>query len=222
MTKFVVIENFVTESFQDHLEQVFYDQKMLGPLWSFSTLTSGTRRQVARWQEAISEYRVEESPQLVCVQMGNDQVMHQTWVDIRPLTWFFEQVTNARITAINRVKVNLNPINQSWENKIHPPHSDVGSYVEQKMPNKNKMFSMIYYIKDGDGPTVIFDRTLDDFEHKKLPLSVIGEVIPKKGRAIILPSDLLHAGTNPVTTDCRIVANLVCTFDRTIDLKELM
>ena len=215
MAKFLVIDNFIPQSYQDHLERIFYRQP--NEIYEFNANSSGlTEKNKKLLQEAISEYTVKEGPQMVCVPLKNQ---NEIWNDVKPLSWFLELYTGITIRSIHRCKINLNPRNESWTKSIHVPHSDVGSYYDQNLDTKNdQYYSLIYYIKDSDGPTIIFDRTADEFFHLKKPLSIIGEVEPKKGRAILLKSDLLHAGTNPVESDSRIVANFVFSTSNLVDL----
>jgi len=221
LNKFAVLDDFIPPSYQEHLHSIFY-QQVQGQMWSFSSLTSGGVDLVRKFKEGIKEYDVEDGPQMVCMTTADGQVYHQSWFDLRPITWFAEQATGMKITRTNRCKVNLNPLDSSWHKKIHTPHSDIGSYIEQNITPKDTAYSLIYYIKDADGPTVIFDRTIDDFLYKKLPLKVIGEITPKMGRAVLLPSDLLHSGTNPTKSDCRIVVNFVFHTEEKVNFESLI
>lgn len=199
--KFIIFDEFLPISFQDHLESIFYHQ-MQGPIWSFGSKTSGGEEEKT-FKSFINDFEVSEGPQLICVSFADGQIRHQTWFDLRPILWFLElQIPSIKIKDIKRCKVNLNPLNESWTNKINTPHSDVTESI-------GNFYSLIYYIKDADGDTIIFDQFHRDFIKNKRSLNTLGSISPKKGRAVLLPSTLLHSGTNPITNDCRIVANFV-------------
>lgn len=197
----IILDDLVPTTYQDHLESIFYHQ-LQGPIWSFGSATTGGLEENL-FRPFVKDYTVSESPQLICVAFADSQIVHQTWFDLRPLLWFLEmRMPTIKIKSIERCKVNLNPINETWKGKINTPHSDVtkqGKY----------WYTLIYYIKDSDGDTVLFDQKYENFMRNKTKLNVVDKVSPKKGRGVLFPSNLLHSGTNPVDHDCRIVVNLV-------------
>jgi hypothetical protein len=179
-------------------------------MWSFGSKTSGSGGE-KDFKSSIKDFEVSEGPQLICVSFADGQIVHQTWFDLRPILWFLElKIPSIEIKDIKRCKVNLNPLNESWTNKINTPHSDVTE-------STGNFYSLIYYIKDADGDTIIFDQFYKDYMRNRCSLNVIGSISPKKGRAVLLPSTLLHSGTNPVIDDCRIVANFVFETERLIN-----
>ena len=92
---------------------------------------------------------------------------------------------------IYRIKSNLN-VNQTGYNQdnIQPPHTD---------SSHKSCSSLIYYVNDADGDTVFFD---DD-------MNIVDRVSPKKNRAVMFPSNMIHAGSNPIKSNVRIVINFV-------------
>ena len=58
---------------------------------------------------------------------------------------------------------------------------------------------LLYYVNDSDGDTLFF-------KNKK----IIKRVSPKSNRLIIFDGDILHAGSNPLKSDYRIVLNINC------------
>jgi hypothetical protein len=212
--KYIVLDDFAPLSYQQHLEEVFYHQ-LQGPMWSFGTATTGGNEENI-FKPFVSDFEVSEGPQLICVAFADNQIVHQTWFDLRPLLWFLEmKLPSIKINGTERCKVNLNPLNETWKDRISTPHSDTPTY------SKNR-YTLIYYIKDSDGDTVLFDQKYESFKKNKVSLTVCGRIAPKKGRAILFPSDLLHSGTNPVDHDCRIVVNLVFETAQPIVFDELV
>lgn len=98
---------------------------------------------------------------------------------------------------ILRAKVNLNiPGKKKY---FITPHTDA---------NVSAAKSIIYYVNDSDGPTVIFnDKTSSNqrprFWWKKT------NIFPKMGRMVKFPSNTLHSGNIPCLFESRIVINIV-------------
>lgn len=120
--------------------------------------------------------------------------MHQL---VMPILWFFEKETGFVIKNIMRVKANCLTRDGGDLSKYNPPHIDIYApgYV-----------SLIYYINDSDGDTVLFDKKISEgFEN----LKVVQRVTPKKGNLFMIPSDQLHASSCPSETKQRMVINFV-------------
>ena len=64
--------------------------------------------------------------------------------------------------------------------------------------------SLLYYVNDSDGDTLFFDSDLN----------IIKRVSPKKNRAILFDSNILHAGTNPIKNEKRIVINTIFKMEK--------
>lgn len=71
---------------------------------------------------------------------------------------------------------------------------------------------LLYYVKDSDGDTIIFNKTTNDIPKDQLnesELSVIKRITPKKGRAVLFNGLIYHATTLPVLgSRCVININL--------------
>ena len=59
--------------------------------------------------------------------------------------------------------------------------------------------SLIYYVNDSDGDTILFDVNLKEIKRVK----------PKKNTALLFDSNLLHCGCNPIKSPTRAVINFV-------------
>ena len=71
-------------------------------------------------------------------------------------------------------------------------------------PSKGYM-SLLYYVNDSDGDTIFFDKNI----------RMIKRVNPKKNRAILFDSNILHAGSNPIKSKKRIVINTIFKMEKT-------
>lgn len=78
---------------------------------------------------------------------------------------------------------------------FHPPHVDCLDMLNE---------TVIFYVNDSDGDTVLFNQRTTDLEEKY----TISERIPPKGnRLLIFDGDQYHAGSLPIQSDRRIVIN---------------
>lgn len=67
--------------------------------------------------------------------------------------------------------------------------------------------TLLYYVNDSDGDTILFDKLANDKELSKL--SIIHKETPVKGNALKFNSDRFHASNNPIHYQSRIVLNIV-------------
>ena len=98
---------------------------------------------------------------------------------------------NINFNLVCRIKGNLNLNVTGYKKKSHQPiHDDA---------RVNGYKSLIYYINDSDGDTIFFNDKLKE----------IKRVSPKKGRAVIFDSQILHCGCNPIKQQNRAVINFI-------------
>ena len=85
-----------------------------------------------------------------------------------------------------------------------------GKYNTPHIDNKFwNSYSMIYYVNDSDGDTIIFNETSDEEKKKKPEKLTINERIPpKKNRAVLFRGNYFHTSTNPIDNEKRIVLNV--------------
>jgi ectoine hydroxylase-related dioxygenase (phytanoyl-CoA dioxygenase family) len=85
----------------------------------------------------------------------------------------------------------------------HPVHAD---------RHEPGWHSIIYYVTDGDNPTVFTDIKYPNLEHDESSYNIVNKVEPRKGRVVIFPSELYHAST-PTQLKKRVAANYVVKFE---------
>lgn len=102
---------------------------------------------------------------------------------------YFLNRVNLSSVRIFRAKANLQTQftgnNKYTHNTPHVDMIDMPHYV------------LIYYVNNSDGDTILFEN--DE--------SIIAKVSPKKGRYLLFNGSTLHAGSNPVNSDYRIIIN---------------
>jgi hypothetical protein len=175
-------ENLVPRSLADKLEQVFTDDDCV---WNLTSSCGG-------YGETYPSLDVEilDTHQMYHVLVSDNQPKSAITALSMCVNFFLEQKTGIYPKFFTRVKANLlfpifNNINQ-----CHPLHTD---------REEIDSMSMIYYVNDSDGPTRFFDSNG----------SVIKTVFPKKGSAVLFPSNTRHASSCPIDSSKRIVINYV-------------
>jgi hypothetical protein len=121
---------------------------------------------------------------------------------IHALIWFLmNNFPDLHIKNLLRVKANLiyNPNGEFEKKYIQTPHVDsVGENFK----------SLLFYVNDSDGDTIIYNETYDDME-KEIPLTEKARFTPKAGSAILFNSNLWHVAELPVVNDRRCVINFI-------------
>lgn len=110
------------------------------------------------------------------------------YIVVKPLMYFFMEHTGMEISNVGRIKANL--MLTKDDKRWHPPHRDA---------EHDNYYTLLYYVNDCDGDTLFFDGS--DY-------NIVQRVTPKKGRAVIFPSNMLHCGNNP-TKSCKVTLNCV-------------
>lgn len=103
------------------------------------------------------------------------------------------------MTTLYRIKINkiaVRPTIPQSHNIPHWDHPDAGYW------------SMVLYLNDSVGDTVIFDQTRQVLLQTKM-LTEAKRVTPREGRAVIFPSRLMHTSSTPDVGETRVVANIV-------------
>jgi hypothetical protein len=134
----------------------------------------------------------------------NSQFSHTFFVHNKIVSDYFEKIFLLlkdkyflEIDYIKRIKSNLNTLIPGYtKNNIQIPHIDYGHNWTE---NPNLIYSLIYYVNDSDGDTIFYDNNEKE----------IFRVTPKRGKAVLFKSNILHTACNPVNTDKRIIINFI-------------
>lgn len=114
---------------------------------------------------------------------------------VLPIIWFFQKETNIKIKSIVRIKANLttryNMTEKDISDSIHTDH-DLDNYL-----------SLIYYVNDSDGDTIIYDK-----EGK-----IANNITPQANSLVYFKSNTNHAGMFPLINKKRIIINFVLEID---------
>ena len=137
--------------------------------------------------------------------IDNFQFYHTFYRDNKQNSDFYKDIMTIiknkkvlKIKNMRRIKSNLNT-NLVGYNKtnIQIPHYDV-SYDEMQQSDK-LYYSLLYYINDSDGDTIFYNNNYNE----------IFRTSPKKGKAVLFNSSILHCACNPIKNNKRLVTNFI-------------
>lgn len=118
---------------------------------------------------------------------------------------FFTEKTGIRVKNLLRIRLRYTHKGQGHtEGKYAPPHVDFSTGQPYS--------TLVYYVDDSDGDTIIFDKVFNPSEETYNPvfadpLPELLRITPKKGSAVFFNGHRYHAGNYPVNNSSRIVIN---------------
>ena len=190
----IEIEKFIPSSYADILEDIICKSPEFQ--WVYTPSTNNQKEtSIMRRDEASYE-----SEQLVHAFYLESQRRSQFFDIVFPFFYFLEDKTGVKLGNIERIKANMLLRNDMPDDKYNTPHIDV--------PDPGYK-SLLYYVKDSDGDTFIFNESYRDTGNSKKALTIDKRVSPKKGKAIIFDSSRWHASSNPRQNQNRVVLNLI-------------
>ena len=171
--------------------------------WYYGSYTINTDKSE---RDFIITDKSKESSQFIHIFYWDGQPSSVYWPVVNPVLGLFEQKTGYRILNFGRIKANLLLQDNTFpEGFYNTPHIDVGCM--DKSMNKN-WYSLVYYVDDSDGDTVVFDKLADPWT-AEYQLNEAGRFSPKKGQAVLFDSRRWHASTPPKDNIKRRVINYV-------------
>ena len=190
----IEIEKFIPDSYADILEDIICKSPEFQ--WVYTPSTNNQKETQIMKKDASSY----ESEQLVHAIYLESARRSQFFDVVFPFFYFLEEKTGIRLGAIERIKANMLLKSGEPDDRYNTPHIDV--------PDAGYK-SLLYYVKDSDGDTFIFNETFRDTSNGKKPLTLAKRVSPKKGKAFVFDSNRWHASSNPRVNQNRVVLNLI-------------
>jgi hypothetical protein len=179
--KIEIIDNYISPILAYDIEEFFLGPK-LSWYWNKETIN----------QEESQKYKTKntvDTGQLVHGILHNyeNEDLHtsQVYDGIKKI------FTKINFNLVIRIKSNLNFNVTGYKKESHQPIHDDSRINGYK--------SLIYYINDSDGDTIFFNDKLKEIKRVK----------PKKGRAVLFDSQILHCGCNPIKEHKRAVINFI-------------
>lgn len=129
--------------------------------------------------------------------IADDNVGHSELFSlVLPIVWFLEKASGLELVNVLRMKANC--LTRDGEgDHYNPPHVDVVD---------SGYYSLIYYVNDSDGDTVLFNEF---HNHGHNNLTELARITPKQGSALLIPSHLFHSSSCPIETRKRMVINMI-------------
>jgi hypothetical protein len=193
MQDILVFDDFIETPYQEHLASMLLG---IGSAVSWVYLPS-TVGDTNKWEKLKTQYTV-DTPQMIHNFFNPRYAADNAALDglILPLKFKLESELKQRFDIV-RIKANLLFRDNTNYNNMGMPHSD---------SNTPGCLSMVYYVNDSDGDTVIFN----EFDQGDVAeLSVAKRVTPKQGRVVVFDSNRVHCSTNPISSQTRCVVNFV-------------
>ena len=147
-----------------------------------------------RWFDYSSYDSTDKITQLVHPLSLNNTTVSKHYESFKSLLYFFEDRTGIQIKNILKLKVNLKPQTNVYSEE------EIDASIHKDMLEDNNYISIVYYINDSDGDTVVYD------EDKK---TVVESMTPSSGGCIYFNSNQWHKATPPKETSKRLIVNIV-------------
>jgi hypothetical protein len=190
----VELERFLPDSYADILEQLVCKSGEL--LWQYNASTND----LANPHIMSKDARSYESDQFVHALFQEGERRSAFFDVVFPMFYFMEDKTGVTLATVERMKANLLVQKQIDEGSYNTPHIDI--------PDAG-FKSLLYYVKDSDGDTFLFNETYQQTAAAKKPLTIRKRVAPRKGKAVLFNSNIWHASSHPRDNATRVVLNFV-------------
>lgn len=178
----MIIENMIDKSMQDSIEKMLLENLFM---WT--------------WQECsiyVEDEEFMKKDYQLCHSFSEGKKIHSTYYeDIVPFLLKIKDYFDFKSFKIIRFKANLTtPISYTEEQIKKTIHTDVSKDILHR-----NIVSIIYYVIDSDGDTIIYND--DD--------SIFEKCSPEKGKMIVFSGKRKHRPTNPKLNKKRVVLSLV-------------
>jgi hypothetical protein len=124
----------------------------------------------------------------------------------KQILFFFTDKTGIEVDEIIRIRLRYTGQQHDHdENTYGPIHVDFTKYSEP-------YFTLLYYVEDSDGDTILFDKIFDPSTESYEPenisgLNIIYRQKPVQGKGLFFNGHRYHSGNYPIECQTRIVIN---------------
>jgi len=179
------LNNFIPASYADEIEHTL-SSSMFPWYWNEASI-------VYEYKGTVDTPFSRKDYQFTHRFYADNEAVSDYFMLIKPLVLFFESATGIKVKRLVRAKANLTTrINVSDSEMLEAVHVDAYHCDTQHI-------SMVYYVCDSDGDTVVMD---DNY-------NIVASKSPAKGTAFYFSSFDKHRPTPPVEYKRRIIINIV-------------
>lgn len=152
---------------------------------------------------------VYDIPQFVHLFYINGNINSEHYKLVQPFIGELEKQTGKSYQdRLVRIKANL-----MYKREDYPDHGYCAPHCDcSDNTGPVETESLIYYVNDSDGDTIIFNEVFDGNHINQL--TIAERITPKRGQSVLFNSTALHTGTPPKNHDFRIVINFVFFKDK--------
>jgi len=199
-TDVIVIDDFLTPTYST----VLYNDSKQYLQYAYIEKTSKPDHAGRDYDAGITDENTYDAGQFVCPIFDHEHPHGSLKFDsyslfLKPLIYtMMDKFPDYRLHSPMRIKINLLLKQESFPTS-HYNVAHVDNIHEDK-------WSLVYYLNDADGDTVLFNEFKSDYPDK---LTVFKNISPKKNRLVLFNSSRYHASSNPRINSERLVINTV-------------
>ena len=174
--KITILDNIISTGYQNYIQNLFCDKKFP---WYFTP-------EISRPGEDDPNSGFSHTIYKNCNGQADERSPY--FDSVLPILFegLHEYNRCSELKELYRIRAGLFVRNQN-NTEIHEKHIDLPEM---------KHYVMIYYIKDSDGPTCLYNGD-----------EIIEKIEPQKGRCVLFPGETYHASTCPKLNSDRMVLN---------------
>jgi hypothetical protein len=201
----IIDDNFLTKN--EILKYHYFDHE-----WHICRLADPDEKEYYSFPEfeleSNPEFDVDSKLQFVNTVKLFDFENKHLYDELALLVNKFAKKNNIEVLEISRMKFNLMVNSKNIKNEINPPHVDqTNKFFKPSQDDPDvKLFVLLCYINDSDGPTIIYNEKYPVTNFKEL--SIKDKIYPKAGRAIFFEGDQYHSSSFPIDSTMRMVLNI--------------
>lgn len=179
----MIIQNILPDSLKKHIYNSFNSHDT--PWYFNETINYPSEEEIGTYQFTHKLFE-------------NNAEISSLFPIARNIIYFFEKETNIRVKGIHRVKANLTTKQNLNDTQIEKlKHQDV--QIDFQEPPYENFLSLIYYVNDSDGDTIIYADGGEEEER----------ITPQANTLLYFNSSKWHAGLFPTQHKKRIVINFI-------------
>lgn len=209
--KVYILDNLVSKKYQDYIHDLFYSEikfNLNPPDEDSSGYNTHYKDTSNKWIDLNHNIKdqIYDSSQMTSIFVLNTNILEQNLFNFYKLIPLYNIIQNYFNYTFHyhiiRCKANLkHQLNSKYKDKFNSPHVDFFN-------NTENLWSLIYYINDSDGDTIIYNESINP--NKPINHFTIEQTIPpKKGRLLFFPCHRFHSANFPTQFSTRLVLNTV-------------